>query len=84
MYARSALTTRIAETQRRAASIHREAPPAPRRAMSFTEQYRGTAYETVHTVVARREPRLSRGRTFVVLGAAVATCLYAVIMSAPG
>jgi hypothetical protein len=75
---------RIAETQRRAASIGHEAPPAPRRAMSFTEQYRGTAYETVSTAVAHREPRVSRGRRFVLVGAAVATCLYAVIvMSAP-
>lgn len=82
---RSPLTMRIAETQRRAAPIRHEAPPVPRRAMSFAEQYRGTEYETVSTVAASREPRVSRGRTFVLVGSAAAICLCGVIaMSATG
>jgi hypothetical protein len=54
---------------------------APRRAdASFTERYRGTAYDSRPLVAVAPDPEIARGRMFVIVSFASLTALAAAIV----
>lgn len=66
---RPSLHQRIARTEERAAYVVDRSVLERPREPSFSERYRGTAYETPVRVAPSHEPPLSRGRYFVLVGA---------------
>jgi hypothetical protein len=82
---RPSLRTRITEAQPRATYSVDRSHFAPRRQESFVERYRGTEFESPTTVVAVREPLMSRGRSFVlIVGAAAIGVTGVLLAAAPG
>jgi len=82
---RQTLTTRIAETQRRAALVRDERRAPRREKPSFVERYRGTEFENASSVapVAVGGPLLSRGRLFVLVMGVAAVGLFSFIAESP-
>jgi hypothetical protein len=69
-YARTSqsLRTRIDEAQRGAEYSIDQSYFVPRgQGVTFAERYRGTQYETPTPVLVKREPVLSRGRSFLLV-----------------
>lgn len=66
---RPSLYQRIAQTEVRAAYVVDRSVLERPREPSFSERYRGTAFETPVRVTPGYEPALSRGRYLVLVGA---------------
>lgn len=85
VHTRQTLMQRIVETQRRAAIARHEARRPRRPQPSYSERYRGTAYETARTTpssTATPEPLMSRGRVFVLATGTAVVSLSVLIVSA--
>jgi len=84
-YSRRSLLARIVEGETQVGYVVDRSYLVPTRTESFVERYRGTEFESPTPELVVHQQHMSRGRTFVIIGGAVAVGLVGTLVAAiPG